>query len=106
MMDPEPAASGKFPLKSASRFVKRGRGRRDRESPARENLMDQRQYPPAMLAWLVWGLGAAFYFTGFYHRVAPAVMTEQLMTEFRIGAAGLGNFSACMSCTYSASVAT
>lgn len=94
MMDPEPAAIGKFPLKSASRFVKRGRGRRDRESPARENLMDQRQYPPAMLAWLVWGLGAAFYFTGFYHRVAPAVMTEQLMAEFRIGAAGLGNFSA------------
>ena len=56
--------------------------------------MDQRKYPPATFAWLVWGLGAAFYFTGFYHRVAPAVMTEQLMAEFHIGAAGLGNFSA------------
>jgi len=56
--------------------------------------MDRGKYPPASLAWLVWGLGAAFYFAGFYHRVAPAIMTEQLMAEFRIGAAGLGNFSA------------
>jgi sugar phosphate permease len=56
--------------------------------------MDQKQYPPASLAWLVWGLGAAFYFIGFYHRVAPAVMTNQLMADFNIGAAALGNFSA------------
>ena len=56
--------------------------------------MDQKNHPPASLAWLVWGLGAAFYFTGFYHRVAPAVMTDQLMAEFQIGAAGLGNFTA------------
>ena len=56
--------------------------------------MDQKNYPPAALAWLVWGLGAAFYFSGFFHRVAPAVMTDQLMTDFRIGAAGLGNFTA------------
>jgi len=56
--------------------------------------MDPKKYPPAFLAWLVWGFGAAFYFTGFYHRVAPAVMTNQLMADFHIGAAGLGNFSA------------
>jgi MFS family permease len=56
--------------------------------------MERKQYPPASLAWLVWGLGAAFYFNGFYHRVAPAVMTDQLMAEFQIGAAGLGNFTA------------
>ncbi|MCJ7838526.1 MAG: hypothetical protein MUP61_04840, partial [Burkholderiales bacterium] len=37
---------------------------------------------------------AAFYFTAFYHRVTPAVMTDQLMAEFHIGAAALGNFSA------------
>ncbi len=43
---------------------------------------------------MVWGLGALFYFTAFYHRVAPAVMTDRLMAEFRIGAAGLGNFTA------------
>lgn len=56
--------------------------------------MNQRKYPPAALAWLVWGLGAAFYFSGFYHRVAPAIMTDHLMTDFHIGAAGLGNFTA------------
>ncbi len=56
--------------------------------------MNQKNYPPASLAWLVWGLGAAFYFSGFYHRVAPAVMTDQLMADFHIGAAALGNFTA------------
>lgn len=56
--------------------------------------MEQKTYPPASLAWLVWGLGAAFYFSGFYHRVAPAVMTDQLMADFHIGAAALGNFTA------------
>lgn len=49
---------------------------------------------PAYLAWLSWGLGAAFYFSGFYQRVAPAVMTDQLMIDFGIGAAALGNLSA------------
>jgi MFS family permease len=59
-----------------------------------ETTMNRKNYPPAALAWLVWGLGAAFYFSGFYHRVAPAVMTDQLMTDFRISAVGLGNFTA------------
>ncbi|MDZ4164409.1 MAG: MFS transporter [Smithellaceae bacterium] len=51
-------------------------------------------YPPIYLAWLVWGLGAVLYFTGFYQRVAPAVMTDLLMLDFQIGAAALGNLSA------------
>ncbi|EKD40757.1 MAG: major facilitator superfamily MFS_1 [uncultured bacterium] len=51
-------------------------------------------YPPMYLAWLVWGLGAILYFTGFYQRVVPAVMTDLLMAEFQIGAAALGNLSA------------
>lgn len=50
--------------------------------------------PPARLSWIVWGLGALFYFTGFYQRVAPAVMTDQLMSDFHISAAALGHFSA------------
>ena len=56
--------------------------------------MKNRTYPPAYQAWVVWGLGAALYFVGFYQRVAPAVMTDQLMADFNIGAAALGNFSA------------
>ena len=51
-------------------------------------------FPPAALAWSVWGLGALLYLIGFYQRVAPAVITDRLMTEFAIGGAALGNLSA------------
>ncbi|MFH1138291.1 MAG: MFS transporter [Pseudomonadota bacterium] len=51
-------------------------------------------HPPAFLSWSVWGLAACFYLIGFYQRVAPAVMTVELMTDFGLGAAGLGNLSA------------
>lgn len=50
--------------------------------------------PPLGLSWLIWGLGAALYFMSFYQRVAPAVMTDLLMSDFQIGAAALGHFSA------------
>lgn len=56
--------------------------------------MQPHAHPPSRQSWLVWGTGALLYFTGFYQRVAPAVMTDQLMSEFQIGAAALGNFSA------------
>lgn len=51
-------------------------------------------WPPPRLAWGVWALGAALYLVGFFQRVAPAVMTVELMRDFRIGAAALGNLSA------------
>jgi sugar phosphate permease len=51
-------------------------------------------YPPAALAWGVWGLGAALYLIGFYQRVAPAVITNELMADFGLTAAALGNLSA------------
>lgn len=50
--------------------------------------------PPARLAWTIWALGALVYLAAFFQRVAPAVMTEQLMAEFAIGGAALGNLSA------------
>jgi MFS family permease len=59
-----------------------------------ESCMKTPAHPPVRISWLVWGLGALLYFTGFYQRVAPAVMTDQLMSDFRIGATALGNFSA------------
>ncbi|MEJ2157287.1 MAG: MFS transporter [Desulfobacteraceae bacterium] len=49
--------------------------------------------PPLRLSWFIWGLGALFYLMGFFHRVAPAVMTTELMREFQISAAALGNLS-------------
>jgi len=54
------------------------------------------------LVWFIWGLGALFYLTGFFHRVAPAVMTQELMGDFGISAAGLGNLSAFYFYSYAA----
>ncbi len=51
-------------------------------------------YPPLRLAFAIWGLAAAFYLIGFYQRVAPAVITRELMREFALGAAALGNLAA------------
>jgi predicted MFS family arabinose efflux permease len=51
-------------------------------------------HPPARLAWGIWALGASLYLAGFFQRVAPAVMTQELMAEFTLAAAGLGNLSA------------
>lgn len=50
--------------------------------------------PPFHLALTVWGLGALLYLIGFFHRVAPAVITNELMAEFSLTAAALGNLSA------------
>ncbi|WP_167527634.1 MFS transporter [Desulfosarcina alkanivorans] len=51
--------------------------------------------PPSMAAGLfVWSFGAVFYLLGFFHRVAPAVIVSELMRDFQISAAALGNLSA------------
>ncbi len=55
--------------------------------------MSKRGYPPPLLGWLVWGLGALFYLMGFFQRMAPAVITRELMSEFSLNAAALGNLS-------------
>jgi len=55
--------------------------------------MYQNNHPPAYQSWLVLCLGIAFYFSGFFHRMVTAVMADQLMADFNIGAASLGNFS-------------
>jgi len=51
-------------------------------------------YPAAWLACTIWGTGALFYLAVFFLRAAPAVMTSELMRDFHIGAASLGNLSA------------
>jgi len=52
------------------------------------------RFPPTGVAFAVWGLAAALYLAGFYQRVAPAVITRELMAEFALGAAALGNLAA------------
>lgn len=49
---------------------------------------------PQRLAWVVWGLGALCFAYAFFHRVAPSVMVADLMRDFAIGGAILGNLSA------------
>jgi len=56
--------------------------------------MHSTTYPPLRLSWMIWGLGALFYVIGFYQRVAPGVMTVELMSDFGLTAVALGNLSA------------
>ncbi len=58
--------------------------------------------PPIPLAWLTWGLLASLYFVGYFQRVAPAVMVDELMRDFAIAATLLGNLSAVYFYTYAA----
>ncbi len=56
--------------------------------------MTSRTYPPSTLAWSVWGLAGILYLIGFYQRVAPAVMTDELTADFALDATTLGSLSA------------
>lgn len=56
--------------------------------------MNAANYPPARLAWTIWGLGAALYLFAFFQRVAPGVMTSELSVDFGLSASALGNLSA------------
>lgn len=57
-------------------------------------FMHSKPLPPLRLAWTVWGLGAALYIFGFFQRVAPGVMTTELIADFNLTGAELGNLSA------------
>ncbi|MGB9149122.1 MAG: MFS transporter [Burkholderiales bacterium] len=58
------------------------------------STVSSKNFPPLSLAWTVWGLGAMLYVIAFYQRVAPAVLTRELMADFSLSAAALGNLSA------------
>ncbi len=47
-----------------------------------------------LLPWFMWSLGALFFGYGFFQRVAPSIMVSDLMRDFAVGAAILGNLSA------------
>ncbi len=57
---------------------------------------------PVWLGWLMWGLVAMLYLIGFFQRLAPAVMVEELMREFSISGAALGSLSAVYFYSYAA----
>lgn len=45
--------------------------------------------------WIVWLLGASFFFYKYLVQVSPSVMTADLMHAFNVNGTGLGNLSAC-----------
>lgn len=45
--------------------------------------------------WIIVGLGALFYCYEYYLRIAPSVMTQDLMRAFSISSVSLGNLIAC-----------
>lgn len=59
-------------------------------------------YAPLWMAWLMWGLVAILYFVGFFQRMAPAVIADDLMRDFHLDGVLLGNLSAMYFYSYAA----
>ena len=55
-------------------------------------------HPALRLALLGWATGALFFFYAWIMRVAPSVMIDELMRDFAIGGAAVGNLSAFYFC--------
>ncbi len=57
---------------------------------------------PRFLPWIVWSCGALGFFYAFFQRVAPSVMVSDLMRDFGVSGAVLGNLSAFYFYSYAA----
>lgn len=58
--------------------------------------------PPPWMGWVMWGLVGSLYMIGFFHRLAPAVMADHLMRDFKLDGARLGTLSAIYFYSYAA----
>lgn len=47
-----------------------------------------------LLPWIIWGVGALFFSYGFFHRVTASAMFNDIMRDFGVTGAVLGNLSA------------
>jgi sugar phosphate permease len=74
-------------------------------NPKEENLIyneygfvtaavQKKSFLAVFIPWAICGIGALFYIYEYLLRVAPSVMTADLMLSFHIGAAALGNLAA------------
>ncbi len=59
-----------------------------------EKVLEIPMPPPLWRSWMVWSIAAVVYLAAFYIRVAPAVMTTELMRDFHIAGTDLGHLSA------------
>ncbi len=57
-------------------------------------LSADRSDPPGLLPLLGWLVGSLFFFYAWILRVSPSVMVEELMRDFAVGGAIVGNLSA------------
>ena len=58
-------------------------------------LIQPRSILGQIYPWIVWILGASFFFYKYLVQVSPSVMTHDLMRAFQVHGVGLGNLSAC-----------
>lgn len=54
----------------------------------------QTQTKGSFYPWVIWGLGAAFFLSEYFARIAPGIMVPELMSAFRVNALSLGSLSA------------
>ncbi len=61
-----------------------------------DNESEKASVPPlgGPRAWAIWVLGSTAFGYAFFQRVTPSVMVDDLMRDFAVGAAVLGNLSA------------
>lgn len=64
------------------------------------NRFFQRCFQHPYYPWLVWGLAASAFFIEYFARVAPGVMIDSLMHDFKVQALALGSLSAFFYYTY------
>ncbi len=60
------------------------------EAGFQENKAKAKSFYP----WVIWGLGAAFFLSEYFARIAPGVMVPELMSTFKVNALSLGSLSA------------
>lgn len=58
-----------------------------------EEIVVYQEKSHGMLAWVVWGLGAGFFFFQYVARITPSVMQPQLMQAFSINGYAFGGLS-------------
>lgn len=59
-----------------------------------EHSMSKSGFKGPSYAWSIWGLAASAFFIEYFARVAPGVMIDSLMRDFKVHAFALGSLSA------------
>jgi sugar phosphate permease len=58
-------------------------------------MTDKNSHYKILYPWIVWALAASFFYYKYLIQVSPGVMSSELMRDFSLTGAGLGNLAAC-----------